>query len=136
MRFTCPPVGGGLASVLEAPDSSTEGGLALATVRSSPSASDFVATDVTFDTSTPFPDVYGDSIQVGVGPFGVQLTFALTDPEEGSTRQVVARVRVSPQLAYVTVLLLRKALREARNQGIGISVPKDVLEKLQLEEDL
>ena len=99
-------------------------------------ARDFVATDVTFDTSTPFPDIYGDSVQVGVGPFGVQFTFALTDPEEGSMRRAAARIRVSPQLAYVMVLLLRKALREARNQGIGFSVPKDVLQKLQVEEEL
>ncbi|MDQ2913624.1 MAG: hypothetical protein M3T56_10245 [Chloroflexota bacterium] len=88
-----------------------------------------------FDTSKPFPDVFADSVQTGVGPFGVQLTFALTDPERPE-RQVVSRVRLSPQLAFVMTQMLRRTLRQARDQGIGITVPEEVMRQLGLEDEL
>lgn len=89
-----------------------------------------------FDATQPFADVFADSVQVGFGPFGVQITFALTDPTHDPVRRTVARLRMSPQLAFVMTQILRRALKRAREDGIGFSVPASVLSQLQLEEDI
>src|SRR5438552_12339291 len=63
--------------------------------------------DIAFAESRPFQDVYSDSVSVSIGPFGVALTFGLTDPHDAAHRDTVSRIRVSPQLAYVLTQLLR-----------------------------
>jgi hypothetical protein len=90
---------------------------------------------VVFDESKPFDDVFADSVQMGIGPFGVFLTFGRTDPAKQNARQVVARIRMSPQLALVTVHMLRRLLRQGRDQGIGIDVPPEVLTQLGIDQE-
>ncbi len=90
---------------------------------------------IDFDTSAPFPDLYADSVQVGVGPFGVQFTFALTDPQQESVRRAIGRIRVSPQLAGVMTRILRKTIRQAKAEGINFEVPPEVLKKLNLADE-
>jgi hypothetical protein len=49
-----------------------------------------------------FPDVFADAASLSGGPFGVTLTFYLTDPDgqsQGGRPKPVARIRVSPDLA-------------------------------------
>lgn len=92
--------------------------------------------DLAFDESKPFQDLYSDSVQVGIGPFGMTLTFALTDPVDSTRRSVVSRVRISPQMGYVMAQLLRKVLRKAKDDGIGFGVPEDVLRSLDLDKEL
>jgi hypothetical protein len=104
--------------------------------RQAPPNSDPVRPEVNFQASGPFPDVYGDSVQVSVGPFGLSITFAITDPQDAARRDIVARVRMSPQMAFVMAQLLRKILKKAKEDGIGYTVPQDVLNSLELEEDL
>jgi hypothetical protein len=89
---------------------------------------------VAFDESKPFEDVYADGLQMGIGPFGVVVTLARTDPAT-QARQVVARVRMSAQLALVMSHMLRRLLRQARDQGIGIDVPADVLAQLGIDQE-
>ncbi|MEK6225787.1 MAG: hypothetical protein AABM40_05755 [Chloroflexota bacterium] len=88
-----------------------------------------------FNTSGAFPDVFADSVHIATGPFGIALTFALTDPL-GTERHVIARLRLSPQMGFVLVQLLRKVLRATRDEGTGIQVPDAVLRQLQIQEEL
>lgn len=93
-------------------------------------------TDIEFASTKPFQDVYSDSIQVSIGPFGLTLTFGLTDPRDSTHRDTVSRVRLSPQMGYVMTQLLRKVLRKAQTDGVGFNVPDEVLRSLDLEKDL
>ncbi len=99
-------------------------------------ASESTPEAIRFEVRGPFPDVYADSVQVAAGPYGLTLTFALTEPDEASRRYVVSRVRVSPQMGYVIAQLLRKIMRKSAEDGIGISVPAAVLESLGIEREL
>lgn len=92
--------------------------------------------EIEFDVSKAFPDVYTDSVQVSIGPFGMSLTFALTDPRDATHRDVIARIRLSPQMGFVTAQLLRKVLKKAKADGIGIDVPDEVLRSLDLDREL
>jgi hypothetical protein len=49
-----------------------------------------------------FPDIFADGVTVSTGPYGVALTFYLSDPlggPGGSPGRTVGRVRVSLRLA-------------------------------------
>lgn len=92
--------------------------------------------DIAFAESRAFQDVYSDSVSVSIGPFGVALTFGLTDPRDATHRDTVSRIRVSPQMAYVLTQLLRKVLRKGKADGIGFDVPEEVLKSLDLEREL
>ena len=63
------------------------------------------------------PDIYADSVSVTAGPYGVAVTFLLTDPplgdEEARSPYPVGRVRMSPALARA----LREALERAGGDG-------------------
>ncbi len=91
---------------------------------------------VTFDVAGPVPDVFADSVQIGLGPYGMSLTLGLTDPDNPARRTVVGRVRLSPQLAMVMTQLMRKILKKGRDDGIGSSVPPAVLRELEIDENL
>lgn len=59
------------------------------------------------------PDVFADSVNIGGGPFGVALTFMLTDPAQpadADARAIVARVRMTPDLARALAEALRQAV--------------------------
>jgi hypothetical protein len=61
-----------------------------------------------------FPDIYADSINVAGGPFGLALTFLLSDPgAQGdlAAARTVVRVRLSPELARVLAETLAQAVR-------------------------
>lgn len=93
-----------------------------------------VSDETAFDASAPVADVFADSVQVGVSPFGVQITFALSDPM-GRKPRVVGRTRMTPQLAVVFVHLLRRSLRTARSQGIGMDVPAEILRRAGVSDE-
>ena len=65
-----------------------------------------------------FPEIFADGVQVGAGPYGVSLTFYLSDPEIAqSPGPIVGRVRLSKDLAA--------ALRETIQMAIdNAPVPK------------
>lgn len=61
-----------------------------------------------------FPDIYADSINVAGGPFGVALTFSLSDPGaqgDVAAARTVVRVRLSPELARALAETLAQAVR-------------------------
>jgi hypothetical protein len=68
-----------------------------------------------------YPDFYADGISVSVGPFGVTVTFQLSQPslepgphvDEG---HIVARARMSPALAQA----LAQGLHEAATQQANV----------------
>jgi hypothetical protein len=86
-----------------------------------------------FDSPEGVPEIYADSINVGVGPYGVVLKLGLNDGTEDI--RAVATVRMAPQLAYVLSRILIRSLANAGEQGLGYGVPKDVLIAAGLGED-
>ncbi len=94
------------------------------------------AANLSFDAAKPFQDVYADSLQVASGPFGITLTFALTDPQDQAHRDIVSRVRMSPQMGFVLAQLLRKVIQKANAEGIGTSVPDSVTSALGIDKEL
>ena len=71
------------------------------------------------------PQIYADSVNVGVGPYGVNLRFGVTG--EGEEVLPAGTVRLSPQLAYVMARIIMRALATAGEQGLGYAVPDEVL---------
>ncbi len=68
-----------------------------------------------------YPDFYADGISVSIGPFGVTVTFQLSQPslEPGphvDAGQIVARARMSPALARA----LAQGLSDAAAQQAGV----------------
>lgn len=60
---------------------------------------------------SPFPEIYGDSAGISVGPYGVALTLFLSDPmADEPFRTPVGRVRVSVELARAIHRLLGESL--------------------------
>jgi hypothetical protein len=99
-------------------------------------ATQSVGVEAEFDRSQPYPDLYADSISMALGPFGLALMFGVTDVENPARRRVVATVRISPQLAFTTVQMLRKSLKEARDQGLGLTPTRAIMESMKLDEEL
>jgi hypothetical protein len=67
-----------------------------------------------------YPDFYADGVSVSVGPFGVTVTFQLSQPstepgphvDEGA---IVARARMSPALAHALAQGLNEAAAQQAN---------------------
>jgi hypothetical protein len=67
-----------------------------------------------------YPDFYADGIAVSVGPFGVTVTFQLSQPsvEPGphvDQGDIVARARMSPALAKALAQGLNEAVTQQAN---------------------
>lgn len=65
-----------------------------------------------------FLDIYADGVQVASGPYGMALTFYLSDPEiptvEGPPGAIVGRVRLGPKLAEDMAEILKTAVADRR----------------------
>lgn len=65
-----------------------------------------------------FPDIYADGVQVASGPYGMALTFYLSDPEvptvEGPPGAIVGRVRLGPRLAEDMADILQNAVADRK----------------------
>ncbi len=82
-----------------------------------------------------FPDIYADGVQVASGPYGLALTFYLSDPDvaivEGPPGVTVARIRLGPSLAEAMADILktavadRKRLDRAAGEGEGATDADD-----------
>ena len=67
---------------------------------------------------TDYPDIYADGFSITAGRFGVTLTLLRSDPtgEPGvhdDPRQIVGRIRLSPNLAKAIAESLGKSLAAA-----------------------
>jgi hypothetical protein len=59
-----------------------------------------------------FSDVFADGVSVAGGPFGISLTFMLSDParqRQLEAMRTIARIRLSPALARALVEALTQA---------------------------
>jgi hypothetical protein len=61
------------------------------------------------------PDLYGDGVSVGTGPFGVTLTIFRSEPlrppgDPGIPGRIVGHVRMSPELARALADSITKSL--------------------------
>lgn len=64
------------------------------------------------------PDIYADNIMVSANPFGLTLTLLRSEPSlesgaEAPPNEIVARVRLSHNLAQATVELINRTLAQA-----------------------
>jgi hypothetical protein len=71
-----------------------------------------------------YPDFFADGIAISAGPFGVTITFQLSQPGGDPGPHVepnvtVGRVRVSPELARV----LSKAITDTMAQQVTVQQP-------------
>jgi hypothetical protein len=82
-------------------------------------------------------DVYADQLRVSTSPYGVAITFLLSEPHPAPARPVetrnLATVRMSLEHAKVMVMIMRKQLKQfEESNGVSIQVPLDVLNQLGL----
>jgi len=70
-------------------------------------------------TEIDFSDVFADGVSIAGGPFGIALTFHLSDPSAQGDREgvrMVARVRITSELARVLGDALTQAATRAEPQ--------------------
>lgn len=78
------------------------------------------------------PDSYADSVNVGIGPYGVTLTFGV---RAGSSLSPRYRVYMGQQLARVLELLMHRALTSFEiDNEVQIEVAPRILAELKLTE--
>jgi hypothetical protein len=86
----------------------------------------------------PVPDVYADSVRFEVSLWGVTLEFGQQQRAgpQGKTQPLPRlRVHMSPQHAKVMAKLFVKNMRAYEENLTPITIPKQVLDELQLEEE-
>lgn len=88
-------------------------------------------TVVSSDSSVP--DVYADGVTVQAGYAGFTLIFSRSTSDQPVA---VGVVRVSPQQAFVMTQLLRRILKSYEGDIGKISIPKAVLDALQIDKEL
>ncbi len=86
------------------------------------------------------PDVYVDQMRVTIGVFGVNVTFALSEPHPTSAGapkpEDKVRVRMSLEHAKVVAMLLRKQLKQYEEEsGTKIAIPARVYTGLGVAEE-
>ncbi|MBI2858568.1 MAG: hypothetical protein HYX90_05760 [Chloroflexi bacterium] len=83
-------------------------------------------------------DVYCDSFQMNVGPYGVTLNFSLSNPLPAAPGVVlqnerVATVRMSLEHTKVMAFVLRRhMMKYEREAGTSVHVPQALLNSLQI----
>jgi len=79
---------------------------------------------VEFDESQ-LHEVYADAVNLQTSFYGIAMTFAVS--RVGQKASANARVRISPQLAKVLCLLLRKQLKEYERDSGNIFIPEAIV---------
>jgi hypothetical protein len=72
--------------------------------------------------SDQVPDLYTDSVQIGMGPFGVVLMLGMQSGQPGTAPIRVANLRMSLEHAKILAILLRKQLKVFEEQ-MGEDIP-------------
>ena len=82
------------------------------------------------------PDVYVDRMQITVSLYGVSITFSLSEPhpKQGVSPKVddKVRIRMSPQHAKITAMILKQQLKLYEERTSEIPIPREVIEELRL----
>lgn len=86
------------------------------------------------------PDVYVDQMRVTIGVFGVNMTFALSEPHPTSAAapkpEDKVRLRMSLEHAKIVAMLLRKQLKHyEEGSGTTIEIPSGVYTGLGVAEE-
>lgn len=67
-----------------------------------------------------YPDIYVDGFAIGIGPFGVTVTFQRSDPPitpgASDKNEIVGRVRMTPAFAKA----LAQALNDSLTQQVNV----------------
>lgn len=71
------------------------------------------------------PDVFGDGVSVGTGPYGVTLTFFRSEPlrppgDPGIPGRIVGHVRLSPELAKALAESITRSFESVAEATIRI----------------
>jgi len=80
------------------------------------------------------PEFYSDAVEINLTmPWTVALTFSLRSTEADRKPTPVATIRMSPEHAKVTAMLLRRQLKKYEEEsGTPINLPADLYSKLGL----
>ena len=81
------------------------------------------------------PELYADGVQIGLGPFGVTLAFAMQPAGQTGTMAPikVCNLRMSLEHAKVLAMMLRKQLKNFEEQmGENIPLPQQLYQQLGL----
>jgi hypothetical protein len=81
-----------------------------------------------------YPEMFADSAEIQINPYGVNLVFGVTHGEQPTKR--VVGVRMSPQHALVLTQLLRKNLKTYETKVGKIELPDGLYKGLQIEKEL
>ena len=88
----------------------------------------------------PVPEVYSDTFQVTVTPFGVNMTFGLREPHppqnrpQQSTEKVLLRMSLE-HAKIMAMVLRRQILGHERRMGAPIKLPGEVYTQLGVPEE-
>ncbi len=82
-------------------------------------------------------DVYSDQFTVTVGPYGISLTFSLTQPHpapgQPPQRRDLVTVRMSLEHAKVMAMIVRRQLKNyERENSVEIPIPYSLYQQLNL----
>ncbi len=88
----------------------------------------------------PAPDIYVDSVRIGVGPYGFALELGIqgvadTPESERPPIRRLAMVRMSPQHALILSKLLQKNVRSYEEKIGKINLPDQMYRELGIEPD-
>lgn len=79
------------------------------------------------------PDYYGDIYHLRSNPWGVAITFGLSQAKDGLEERDICTVRLSHETAKTLSMMIRKQLKQyERDTDTTIAVPADVMNKLGL----
>jgi hypothetical protein len=76
-----------------------------------------------------YPDLYADGFSLSAGPYGVTLTLKRSEPTEepGPHEEptvIVARVRMTPNLAYAIAASVKQVVDQAQQTMPGLPTSK------------
>jgi hypothetical protein len=81
------------------------------------------------------PEYYSDAINISLAmPWTVALTFSVRSTKADVEPEPKAIVRMSPEHAKITAMLLRKNIKQYEKQsGTSINLPGDLYTQLKLD---
>ena len=80
------------------------------------------------------PEFYSDAIDITLTmPWTVTITYSLRSTEEGRDPKPISRIRMSPEHAKVTAMILRRSLKKYEEASkSSINLPEELYSQLEL----
>ena len=83
------------------------------------------------------PDLFADTFDISVQPFGSLLKFRLTvpGPQQPPVVEDVATVRTTTATMMAMAFVVRRVVMQLREQGYSVELPTAVLNQMQISRD-